>query len=100
MELGEKYGELGEMVGVLKENLKRVVQKSKQSNPLPIKMQHVYEYSKWDSIHEPYNVVENVLGDDDRVYKALQPTFDFNLDDHYHCYISEILVWPGECGPF
>jgi hypothetical protein len=38
MELGEKYNELGEMVGVLKENLKRVVQKSKNSGPLPIKM--------------------------------------------------------------
>ncbi len=60
-ELGDKYNELGEMVGILKENLKRVVKKSRISNPLPIKMQHAYEYSKWDSIHEPYNVVENVI---------------------------------------
>ena len=28
--------------------------------PLPIRMQHPYTYSKWDSIHEPYNVVENI----------------------------------------
>jgi hypothetical protein len=30
-----------------------------------------YQYSKWDSIHEPYNVVENILRDDETQYKAL-----------------------------
>jgi hypothetical protein len=63
-------------------------------------MQHSYEYSKWDAIHEPYNVVENVLNDNDSVYKALQPTFDFTLCDNNLCYISEVLIWPGDCGPF
>ena len=42
-------------------------------------MQHPYQYSKWDSIHEPYNIVENVLKDDESVYKALTPNLDFTL---------------------
>lgn len=88
------------MVDVLKDNLKRVAVMSKQATNLPITMQHAYEYSKWDAIHEPYNVVENVLQDDDRVYKALSPVFDFNLDTHSVCFVPEILLWPGDVGPF
>jgi hypothetical protein len=40
-------------------------------------MQHQQTYSKWDAINEPYNVIENVLEDDEKQYKALQPNFDF-----------------------
>lgn len=69
--MGEKYGELNEMVDQLKSNLKRVAQLAKNSRPLDLRMQHAYQYSKWDSINEPYNIVENVLKDDDSVYKAL-----------------------------
>ena len=53
---------------------------AKDANPLPIKIQRIYQYSKWDAIHEPYNVVENVLRDDESVYKALTPDLDFTLD--------------------
>jgi hypothetical protein len=70
-EMGEKYGELNEMVDQLKSNLKRVAQLAKNSRPLDLRMQHAYQYSKWDTINEPYNIVENVLKDDDTVYKAL-----------------------------
>ena len=59
------------MVEDLKTNIKRINQQAKNSISLPIKIQHVYQYSKWDSIHEPYNVVENILRDDDTQYKAL-----------------------------
>jgi len=59
------------MVEDLKTNIKRVNQQAKNSISLPIKIQHVYQYSKWDSINEPYNVVENILRDDDTQYKAL-----------------------------
>jgi len=59
------------MVEDLKTNIKRVNQQAKNSVSLPIKIQHVYQYSKWDSINEPYNVVENILRDDDTQYKAL-----------------------------
>ena len=62
-------------------------------------MQHDYIYSKWDTIHEPHNVVENVLRDDDSVYKALTPDFDFTLDRGDTCYISEVIIWPGDSGP-
>ena len=62
-ELGEKYEELGDLVEGLKVNMKRLADMTKKAKPLPIKMQHVYQYSKWDAIHEPYNVVENVLKD-------------------------------------
>lgn len=87
------------MVSQLKTNLKRVAQRSKQAQPLSIRMQHSYTYSKWDSIHEPYNVVENVLRDDDTVFKGLQPTLDFTLSAGEICYVAEVLIWPGDSGP-
>lgn len=98
-ELGDKYEELGDMVGRLKSNMKRLADMSKRARPLPLKMQHIYQYSKWDAIHEPYNVVENVLKDDEKVYKALTPTFDFTVNNGNQCYISNIILAPGDCGP-
>ena len=86
------------MVNQLKDNLKRVAKQAKMAMPLPIRMQHPYTYSKWDSIHEPYNVVENILKDDETFYKALTPDLDFTLDREELCYISEVVVWPGEAG--
>jgi hypothetical protein len=62
-------------------------------------MQHTYQYSKWDAVHEPYNVVENVLRDDNTVFKGLSPDFDFALDKGDLCYVSEVLMWPGDSGP-
>ena len=67
--------------------------------PLPLTMQHPYTYSRWDTIHEPHNVVENVLKDDESVYKALTPDLDFSLDHGSTCFISEIVIWPGDSGP-
>jgi len=87
------------MVNQLTENLKRVSKQAQMAHVLPIRMQHAYQYSKWDAIHEPYNVVNNVLTDDETVYKGLTPNFDFTLDQNQICYISEILLWPGDCGP-
>ena len=78
--LGDKYQELPQMVTELTQNLKRVARLAKEAVPLPIKIQRVYQYSKWDAIHEPYNIVENVLKDDESVYKALTPDLDFTLD--------------------
>lgn len=66
-ELGPKYKELGGMIEEAKSNLKRIADDYKRAKPLPIRIQHNYHYSKWDSINEPYNVVENVLRDDDSV---------------------------------
>jgi hypothetical protein len=62
-------------------------------------MQHKYQYSKWQSVHEPFNIVENVLQDDDSVFSALQPNFDFTLEAGTLCSLSEIHVWPGDVGP-
>jgi len=39
------------------------------------------------------------LRDDDTVYKALQPSFDFTLSNGDLCFIAEILIWPGDVGP-
>lgn len=83
----------------MKNNLKRVADLTKRAQPLPIKMQHIYQYSKWDAIHEPFNVVENVLKDDEKEYKALTPTLDFTLNDGRMCFVASIAVAPGECGP-
>ena len=39
------------------------------------------------------------MRDDASVYKALTPDLDFTLDRGAICYISEILIWPGDSGP-
>ena len=62
-------------------------------------MQRQYQYSKWDSIHEPYNIVENVLKDDESVYKAVTPSLDFTLYNNQTCFVSEVVLFPGDCGP-
>ena len=72
---------------------------AKMATPLPLTIQHEYEYSRWDTIHEPHNVVENVLKDDNSVYKSLTPDFDFSLDHGETCFISEVIIWPGDGGP-
>jgi len=64
-----------------------------------LKIQHPYQYSKWDSIHEPYNVVENILKDDESVYKALTPDLDVTVAQGNLAYISEMSIYPGDCGP-
>ena len=87
------------MVSNLKETLLRAAQRARKAQPLPIRMQHAYSYNKWDSIHEPYNVVENVLRDDDTVFKGLQPTLDFTLSGGEVCYVAEVLIWPGDSAP-
>ena len=95
-ELGSRYDELKDAVGQIKNNLLRVSQLAKQSQPLQLAMQHKYTYSKWDSVHEPYNLVENVLRDDDSAYSGLQPSFDFDLGQT--CYVAEVQYWPGDVG--
>ena len=50
----------------LKKNLKRVADACARAMVLPVKIQHPYTYSKGTPC-EPYNVVENVLKDDDSV---------------------------------
>lgn len=87
------------MVHKAKEDLMRVNQLAKQAIPLPIKIQHPYTYSKWDSIHEPFNVVENILKDDESVYKALTPDLDLTLAGGNPAYIAEVCLNPGDCGP-
>lgn len=77
----------------------RVATMAKQAIPLQIKMQHIYQYSKWDSIHEPYNVVENILKDDESVYKALTPDLDLTVAAGSLAYVSEVILYPGDCGP-
>ncbi len=62
-------------------------------------MQHPYTYSKWDSIHEPHNIVENALVDNELLYKGLTPDFDLNLSNNNSCFVSEVLIWPGDTGP-
>jgi hypothetical protein len=98
-QLGDRYDELGDIIKKAKEDLLRVSQLSKQAIPLQIKMQHPYTYSKWDSIHEPYNVVENILKDDESVYKALTPDLDFTVASGNLAYIAEVVIFPGDCGP-
>ena len=50
-------------------------------------------------MHEPYNIVENVLKDDDSTFSALQPSLDFSLETGHICHLSEIQIFPGDVGP-
>jgi hypothetical protein len=44
-------------------------------------------------------VIENVLKDDESVFKALTPSLDFTLANGSICFVSEVLLYPGDCGP-
>lgn len=98
-QLGDRYQEFGEIINKAKDDILRVAKMAQQAVPLLIKMQHPYTYSKWDSIHEPFNVVENILKDDESVYKALTPDLDFTVANGNTAYISEVSIYPGDCGP-
>ena len=50
-------------------------------------------------MHEPYNVVENVLKNDNSVYRAVTPCFDFTLNHGGPCFVAEVIIYPGDCGP-
>ena len=80
-ELGSKAGEYHGMIKNVKNNIKRVSEEVRKSKKLPIKIQHVYSYSKWDSINEPFDVVENILKNDDNTYKSLSPDIDLTLNN-------------------
>jgi len=97
--LGAKYEELPSMISKLKEDLQRVNEYSKNAKPLPLKIQHPYQYSKWDRIHDPDNVVENTLTNDAKVYKVLNPAIDITLSNGAYCFVSEVLVYGGEPYP-
>lgn len=60
---------------------------------------NTFYHSKWDQIHEPYNVIENVLKNDNSVYRALTPSLDFTLNHGGTSFIAEVLLYPGDCGP-
>lgn len=97
--LGTKYEELPSMISKLKEDLQRVNEYAKNAKPLPIKIQHPYQYSKWDRIHEPDNVVENAIADNGKIYKALNPAIDITLSNGAYCFVSEVVVYGGEPSP-
>lgn len=43
--------------------------------------------------------MENVLSEDESVYRALNPLLDFTLNSGNTAFIADILVIPGDCGP-
>jgi hypothetical protein len=95
-ELGEKYAEYAPMVDALRRNLRRVQQQCMRAEPLPLGIAHPYTYSKWDSVHEPHNVVENVLVDDDRVYRTVGPVVDITLCRSLVCFVAYVTVEFGD----
>lgn len=97
--LGDRYQDFKPMMSNIKQNMKKVAELVNKSYRLDLKLQHPYNYSKWDQMHEPFNVVENVLKDDDSVYKGLNPILDFTLHNGLVCFVSEIRLYPGDCGP-
>ncbi|KAL0241421.1 hypothetical protein GEMRC1_006656 [Eukaryota sp. GEM-RC1] len=98
-ELDLKYSEYEPMVEELKHNLIRVSKMCKTAKFLPMSIQHQYVYSKWDKVHEPWNIVDNVLEDDESVYRTLSPVLDFTLANGSLCFVSEVMFFGGDCGP-
>ncbi|GIQ86879.1 hypothetical protein KIPB_008809 [Kipferlia bialata] len=98
-ELGSKYFELDPMIESLKKSLARVEQQCRRAIALPVSLAHEYAYSRWEKTHEPDNRVENVLEDDEAQYRALSPSIDMALCNGSPCFVSEVVVCPGECGP-
>ena len=43
--------------------------------------------------------MENILKDDESVYKALTPNLDFTLSGGALCFFAEVILFPGDCGP-
>jgi hypothetical protein len=43
--------------------------------------------------------VENILKDDESVYKALTPDLDLTVASGNLAYVSEVILYPGDCGP-
>ena len=43
--------------------------------------------------------MENVLKDDEAVYKALTPDLDLTVAGGNPAYIAEVSLYPGDCGP-
>eukprot|EP00768_Dysnectes_brevis_P002885 gnl/Dysnectes_brevis/2105_a2442_2017.p1 GENE.gnl/Dysnectes_brevis/2105_a2442_2017~~gnl/Dysnectes_brevis/2105_a2442_2017.p1 ORF type:complete len:759 (+),score=246.56 gnl/Dysnectes_brevis/2105_a2442_2017:45-2321(+) len=97
--LGSKYQEMDPMIDALKENLHRIELQCRQAVPLNVAIAHEYQYSRWERHHEPENRVENVLDDDERQYRALQPSIDLSLEGSSRCFVSEVSICPGDCGP-
>ncbi|KAG9389941.1 Protein kinase domain [Carpediemonas membranifera] len=98
-ELGSKYHELAPMIDALKKNLARVEDQCKRSIDMPIALQHPYTYSKWDTIHEPDNKADNVLDDSQTVWRTLTPAVDLTLCSGSVCFIADVTICPGDCGP-
>ncbi|KAL0228175.1 hypothetical protein RCL1_004318 [Eukaryota sp. TZLM3-RCL] len=98
-QLGLKYVEYRPMVEELRSNLVRVAKMCQTAKFLGLGIQHPYVYSKWDMVHEPWNVVENILKDDEQVYRALSPVLDLTLSEGKQSFVSEIQLFSGECGP-
>lgn len=98
-DLGEKFEEYEPMKRSLLEKLKRVNEKCQRSRILLSSIQHVYSYSKWDQVHEPNNVVENVCRDNEEVYRAVSPEIDLTLEDGELCFLSAVEFESGEPAP-
>lgn len=98
-DLGCKYAELGPMMDALKRNLRRVAQQCQRAEALPVAIQHPYTYSKWDQVHEPHNVVENVLKDDAQVWKTVSPAVDLTLCREQVCFVAYVTVVAADPAP-
>jgi len=97
--LGPKYNELPTMITKLKQDLSKLNEYAKNAKILPIRLQHPYSYSKWDKIHEPDNLVENILVDDQKIYKGASPAIDLTLNNGIYCFVAEIIVYGAEPFP-
>ncbi len=98
-QLGSKYHELAPMIAALKKNLARVEEQCQRSIALPVALQHPYTYSKWDTIHEPDNKVDNTLVEGDAVWRTLTPSVDLTLCSGSVCFVADVTICPGDCGP-
>ena len=99
-ELGEKYAEYKPKVDMIMTQLKRSNKLSQASKPLNISLSNKKQGDLWMKTHEPFNQPENVLMDDNTVFRQLKPSLEFSLSKNFsEFYVAEIIVHVDEPAP-
>eukprot|EP00767_Chilomastix_cuspidata_P001345 gnl/Chilomastix_cuspidata/1456.p1 GENE.gnl/Chilomastix_cuspidata/1456~~gnl/Chilomastix_cuspidata/1456.p1 ORF type:complete len:803 (-),score=258.30 gnl/Chilomastix_cuspidata/1456:822-3230(-) len=98
-ELGELYEDLAPQLQRATDRLRRLAAMARDAKELDLTMAHEYEYTRWERTHEADNVVENVLRDDNTVFRRVSPVLDLSVSGARPNFVAGVVLSPGECGP-
>lgn len=98
-QLGDKYDDFKGQIEAMKARLVLANRASNLADYLPIALARPYTYSNWEKTHEPENIIDNVLKDDETVWRAISPDIDLELDNGHICFIAHIELRFGDSIP-